>query len=103
MRVPMRALIVEDSDDDALLLLNVLQEGGYDVTHARVFSEAGMRAALGDASWDIIISDHRMPGFDALRALSVRAELAPDVPFIVLSGSIGEDVAVDAMRAGASD
>ncbi len=103
MRVPIRALIVEDSDDDALLLLNVLREDGYEVTHTRVCTESGMRAALGGGRWDIIISDHRMPGFDALRALVVRAELAPDVPFIVLSGSIGEDIAVDAMRSGADD
>lgn len=103
IRLPLRALIVEDSDDDAVLLLDLLAEGGYEVTHRRVETAEAMREALKAQTWDIVISDHRMPRFDALAALKLRGLLAPELPFIVVSGGIGEEAAVEAMRSGAAD
>jgi signal transduction histidine kinase/FixJ family two-component response regulator len=103
MSVPLRVLVVEDSEDDALLLLGELEDGGYEVAHQRVENEAEMRAALGSAAWDIVISDYTMPRFSGLAALRITQELRPDIPFIIISGNIGEDVAAEAVRAGAND
>ncbi len=103
MRIPVRVLLVEESGDDALVLLQLLAEGGYDVAHRRVETADAMRAAFEKEEWDIIVSDHRMPRFDVLGALKLRGQYAPDVPFIVVSGGIGEEAAVEAMRGGADD
>ena len=103
MGVPLRALIVEDSEDDSALLLLELRRGGYDPTWKRVETAAGMKASLAESSWDLVISDYRMPGFSALDALSVLHERGLDLPFIIVSGAIGEDTAVGAMKAGAHD
>jgi two-component system cell cycle sensor histidine kinase/response regulator CckA len=99
----LRVLLVEDSADDADLLLRELKRAGYDAVHERVWSAEGIISALGSASWDLVISDHGMPAFSGTEALLIVREHAPDVPFIFVSGSIGEDVAVAAMRAGAQD
>ena len=99
----LRLLIVEDSEFDAALLILELKKGGYDVTHHRVQTEEDMLAALREQSWDLIISDYSMPRFSAHAALAVAKEHNPDVPFIVVSGTVGEDVAVEVMRAGAQD
>jgi signal transduction histidine kinase/FixJ family two-component response regulator len=101
--IPLRVLVVEDSEDDALLLLGELEAGGYEVTHRRVENETEMRAALGSVAWDIVISDYTMPRFSGLAALRTAQELRPDIPFIIISGNIGEDVAAEAVRAGAND
>ena len=103
MGIVLRVLLVEDSADDARLLVRQLTSGGYEVQHERVESPAAMRAALTRASWDLVISDYSMPGFSGTAALSLVQELGVDVPFIFVSGTIGEDVAVAAMKAGASD
>lgn len=103
MKRPLRALIVEDSEDDCLLLRTELARGGYEVIHERVETPEAMTAALNRGSWDVIISDHRMPQFSSLAALELHKEHAPDAPFIVVSGNIGEELAVAAMRAGAHD
>jgi diguanylate cyclase (GGDEF)-like protein/PAS domain S-box-containing protein len=100
---PLRALIVEDSEDDALQVLRVLKRAGYVVSHERVESPGGMRAALDGQAWDIVICDFRMSGFDGRAALAMLRERNPDLPFIVVSGAIGEDTAVEMMKAGASD
>ncbi len=103
MTTPLRCLIVEDSEDDAQLLVAELRGGGFDVTWERVFTSETTRAALARAPWDIVLSDFRMPQFTGLDALAlVRACLVPP-PFILVSGTIGEEIAVSAMRAGASD
>jgi PAS domain S-box-containing protein len=99
----LRVLLVEDSADDADLLLRELKRAGYDPTHERVWSAAGIISALGRSEWDLVISDHGMPAFSGTEALLIVREHAPDIPFIFVSGSIGEDVAVAAMRAGAQD
>ncbi len=103
MKTPLRALIVEDSEDDCLLLKGELTRGGYEVTHERVETPEAMNAALDRGDWDIIISDHRMPQFSSVAALELHKERTRDIPFIVVSGSIGEELAVAVMRAGAND
>jgi len=100
---PLRVLIVEDSEEDCLLLNDVLARGGYGVTYRRVETAEGVKAALAEGNWDIVISDHRMPQFNSLAALKLCKELASNLPFIVVSGSIGEELAVSAMKAGAHD
>src|SRR5580698_6801890 len=98
MQTPLRVLIVEDSEDDCLLLKNELTRGGYAVTYRRVETAEGMTAALAEEDWDIVVSDHRMPQFSSLAALKLFKEQARNIPFIVVSGSIGEELAVGAMK-----
>src|SRR5688572_1014176 len=100
---PLRVLIVEDSEDDTALLLRALRRGGYDPVYARVDTAAAMLAALADHTWDIIVSDYVMPGFSAPHALSLLKERGIDLPVIIISGQIGEDVAVASIKAGAND
>ena len=99
----LRVLLIEDSEDDALLLLEELRAGGYTVSWERVETADTMRVALDNADWDAIISDYNLPQFTGLEALEIVTEQGLDVPFIIVSGTIGEDVAVAAMRAGAHD
>lgn len=99
----LRVLLVEDSEDDALLLQRLLRKGGYEPEARRVETQSDMQAALHEAEWDIIISDFSMPGFNGLAALKLYNEAHLDIPFILVSGTIGEETAVEAMRAGAHD
>ena len=103
MTTPLNILIVEDSEDDYMLLVRELRRGGYDLVHERVETPETMRSALANRRWDIIISDFLLPKFSGLSALALIQELSLDVPFIIVSGNIGEDTAVGAMRAGAND
>src|ERR687890_1218030 len=104
MGVDLRVLLVEDSEDDALLLVRRLRKGGYDPTWERVDTPADMEAALDGAGWDLVISDHSMPAFSSSAALGLlRRKGFVDLPFIIVSGQIGEDAAVAAMKAGAHD
>jgi len=103
MGKPLRLLIVEDSEDDAQLLLIDLRRGGYEPSYKRVETREGMKAALASQEWDLVISDYVMPTFSGMEALGVLRESRLDLPFILLSGNIGEDIAVDAMKAGAND
>ncbi|MEO5656688.1 MAG: diguanylate cyclase, partial [Nitrospiria bacterium] len=102
MGVPLRVLIVEDSEDDAALLLRELRRGGYDVESERVDTAPAMRAALS-RPWDLIVSDYTLPHFNGLAALDLWKNAGLDIPFLIVSGSIGEDTAVGAMKAGAND
>jgi PAS domain S-box-containing protein len=102
MGKPLRVLMVEDSEDHTLLLRHELQRGGYELAYERVDTLAAMKTALKQ-SWDLILSDYNMPGFSGLDALKLAQKKIPDVPFILVSGQIGEDKAVDAMKAGADD
>ena len=99
----MRLLHVEDSLNDAALTERFLTRAGYEVHSRRVIDEQDMRAALARQAWDIIIADHRLPEFDAPSALAVLKESGLDIPFIVVSGAMGEELAVAMMRAGAQD
>jgi PAS domain S-box-containing protein len=96
-------LHVEDSEDDVLLVVRHLQREGYAPAVTRVSDAASMKAALERSEFDVVLSDFVMPGFSAPEALRTLRESEKDLPFIVVSGSIGEDVAVEAMRAGAQD
>ncbi len=99
----LHALLVEDSENDALLVVRTLRQGGYDLTYERVQTPEAMRAALDRETWDIVIADYAMPQFSGLAALQILQESGLDMPFIVVSGTIGETVAVSMMRAGAHD
>src|SRR6478672_1543956 len=103
MNKSLRVLMVEDSEDDAHFLVRELKRGGFEPVFERVETSKGLASALERQSWDIIISDHSMPGFGSLDALELVKGKELDVPFIVVSGAIGEDMAVKAMKAGASD
>jgi len=96
-------LFIEDSEDDVELALHALKRDGIDPAWRRVQSEAAMRAALGEVSPDVILSDFSMPGFDGLSALKLAREVVPEVPFIFVSGTIGEERAIEAIRLGATD
>ncbi len=99
---PLRVLFVEDSAADAELMLRALKAGGFDPVHERVETAATLRAALA-GPWDVVLSDYYLPELEAPAALALVRERAPDLPFLVVSGSMGEDTAVAAMKAGATD
>lgn len=99
----LRVLIIEDSEDDAILLVQELKRGGYDPIFERVDTPAAMIEFLEKQTWDILICDYSMPHFNALEALKLLHKSGLDLPFIIFSGKIGEDTAVAAMKAGAHD
>jgi len=103
VKTSLRALIVEDSEFDAQMMVSMLRKGGYEVTSERVETESGLKTALEKASWDIILADYNLPEFNAVAALQVLQRSGLDLPFIIVSGGIGEDIAVEAMKAGAHD
>lgn len=104
MTTPLRVLIVEDSEDDALLLQRELSQGGFKLTQAqRVDTPGAMAVALRTQHWDVVISDFSMPSFSALGAIQTLHESELDIPIIIVSGTVGELVAVETMRAGAHD
>ncbi|MEA2697266.1 MAG: hypothetical protein QOI66_1537 [Myxococcales bacterium] len=100
---PLRLLLAEDTENDALLLERQLKIGGFAVTIERVQTREAMRAALAQKSFDLVVSDYVMPGFDALDALATLKEAGLDLPFIVVSGTVDEASAVIALKAGAHD
>src|SRR5690349_11126698 len=99
----LRTLVVEDSEDDAQLLLRQLRKNGYHPVAARVETAEQMSNLLDDQVWDLIIADYSLPQFSALRALELLHQKRLDIPFIIVSGTIGEATAVEAMKAGAHD
>ena len=103
MDIPLRVLIIEDSDRDVALEVRALKAAGYQVTYAVAETAAEMKAALNKQAFDIVISDHGLPQFDAPGALAMLKQSGLDIPFIVVSGSIGEETAVELMKAGAHD
>ncbi len=103
MNGPRRVLLVEDSADDAELAVRAIRRGGCDVTYHRVDTPEAMRAALVNGSWDVVIADYAMPHFNGPAALKILRETGLDLPFILVSGTVGEDVAVEAMKYGADD
>lgn len=103
MKTALNVLIVEDSPEDAELVVRNLERAGHELVHERVDTAEAMQEALIRSNWDLIISDHRMPRFSSLAALKVYHQNNLNIPFIVVSGSIGEETAVAAMKAGAHD
>lgn len=103
MSRPIKVLIVEDSEDDTHLLVRQLRQGGYAPHYLRVETPGAMEAALASQAWDLVISDYSMPRFSGLQALKLLKQKGLDLPFIIVSGKIGEETAVAAMKAGADD
>lgn len=99
----LRVLIVEDSEDDAQLLLRELRKGGFQPEWERVETSEALETALMRRHWDIVLSDYALPSFNGIEALGSVRRHAPDLPFILLSGKVGEDIAAEAMRRGAQD
>ena len=100
---PLRVLIVEDSEEDADLLVLELKRGGYDPAFRRVDTAEEMAAALSEDNWDLVLSDYSMPAFTLPEALELVRDKGLDVPFVIVSATIGEEAAVAAMKAGAHD
>jgi phosphoserine phosphatase RsbU/P len=100
--VPLRVLVVEDSEDDAELVLWALRRGGYAPMSRRVETAVEMAEALRRGSWDVVIADYAMPHFGALSALWVLREFGSDLPCLIVSGAISDEMAVSCMKAGAS-
>jgi phosphoserine phosphatase RsbU/P len=96
-------LIVEDSENDALLLMRELKMGGYEPEYERVETREAMEKALAAPGWDVVVSDYRLPLFGAPEALALFRESGLEAPFIVVSGKLGEDAAVEVMKAGADE
>jgi response regulator RpfG family c-di-GMP phosphodiesterase len=103
MGVPLRLLIIEDSEDDARLLLREILRGGYEVESERVETADAMQSALTHQQWDLIICDFSLPRFSAPKALELLKQSGIDLPFIIASGTVGEESAVNALKAGAHD
>ena len=98
-----RVLLVEDSEDDALLLRRELEKGGFAPQISRVETADAYRAALGEGGWDLVIGDYVLPAFGGQDALKILRAMDPDLPFLIVSGVVGEEVAVETMKAGAND
>jgi len=103
MGIPLRALIIEDSEDDAKLIARELESGGFDVKYQRVDSPEALRRACDSQEWDLVISDYSMPHFSGTEVLKFVRSRHMEAPFIFVSGTIGEETAVAAMRNGAQD
>lgn len=103
MGTKIKLLLIEDNEDDSILEICMLQNGGFDVEYTRVETEEEMRNALKEKQWSCVISDYSLPRFSGLLALQIFKESGLDIPFILVSGTIGEEIAVEAMRAGAHD
>jgi len=99
----LKVLLVEDSADDALLLMRQIRKGGFMASFLRVDEAESMKTALLKEQWDICITDHNMPSFDSTAALQLIKESGLDIPTVIVSGSIGEEIAVKAMKEGAHD
>jgi len=103
MDKPIRVLIVDDSEDDGLLLLRNLKNGGFNPSYEQMDTAEAMSKALDNQTWDVILCDNSMPGFDASSALELYKDKGLDLPFIIVSGTIADETAVAAMKAGAHD
>jgi two-component system cell cycle sensor histidine kinase/response regulator CckA len=103
MEESLHVLLVEDSEQDAFLINRALRQGGFDPIVERVETPDAMRAALARQAWDVVISDYKLPRFSGTAALQLLQDSGADLPFILVSGTIGEEIAVAAMKAGAHD
>ena len=103
MLKPLKLLLVEDSEDDALLLLRTLKRSGYEPSAHRVQNADELAIALLDSGWDIILCDYHMPGFSGVDAIALLKMMALDIPLIMVSGAIGEETALDCIHRGAGD
>src|ERR1700761_7761503 len=98
MRQPLHILIVEDSEHDVIFVVRTLQRGGFEPVFERVETEGEFKTALANRHWDVVIADYHLPQFGAIEALRLLQETKLDLPFIIVSGAIGEETAVAAMK-----
>src|SRR5690349_3395965 len=103
MGIPLSVLIIEDSEDDALMVLRELKRVGYDLDFKRVDTSDALKASLAERQWDLVVSDFSMPRFSGTDALKLVRSTGSDAPFIFVSGTMGEDAAVAALKDGAQD
>jgi len=103
MGKPLQVLMIEDSENDALLIIQVLKKGGYDPEYTRVETARAMQNALRDKPWDIILCNYQLPKFSGLKAIALVKEIQIDIPLIMVSGAIGEEKAAECIRSGARD
>ncbi|MCI0532300.1 MAG: response regulator, partial [candidate division Zixibacteria bacterium] len=103
MKKEIKVLIVEDSQEDFLLILREFKQAGYEILHQRVDTAEELKQALTKQDWDIILSDYSMPNLNGLEALEIVKKAGKDTPFLIVSGSIGEDAAVEILKKGAAD
>jgi DNA-binding NtrC family response regulator len=103
MAKPLQALLIEDSEDDATLIVHELEHGGYEVLFERIDTSRAIEEALGRKEWDIIICDHAMPHICAPEALQIVKRICPDTPFVIVSGWITDELAEAAKKEGARD
>ncbi len=103
MSIPLKALLIDDNEDDALLIIANLEQGGYNPDYKIIYTADALRHLLDTERWDVVLADFDMGQFTGLDALRITQEKGLDLPFIVVSGTIGEDVAVETMKAGAHD
>ena len=103
MKKKIKILMVEDSKDDPILIIRNIKKNGLNPVHERVETSEEMKAALDSKEWDIVLSDYKLPQFNGLDALKLFRRKNLEIPFIIISGTIGEELAVETMRKGASD
>ena len=103
MKSPIRILQLEDNPNDALLVRKLLEREGYVCDMMRVENRNDFVAALRDNKFDLVLSDMKLPTFDGLTALQISRQMAPDIPFVIVSGSMGEDAAIESLVNGATD
>ena len=103
MSTPLKVLIIDDSENDARLLVRRLEMSGFAPYWSRVETRDGLYAALDEGGWQVLLADLTLPGFSGQEALQIVQQRGLDPPFIFVSGTVGEEAAVDAMRAGAHD
>ncbi len=101
--IPLRVLYIEDNNDDAFIILRELKKGVYEVTCHLVETAGQFLSALAECKWDIILADYTVPGFGAMQALSILKDRNIDIPFIIISGTVDEEIAISAMKAGANN
>lgn len=103
MTIPLRALLVEDSEEDGKLIIEALRWENYEPQFVRVQTVVEMRAALNAREWDIVLCDYALPGFNAPAAMQLLKETGSELPLIIVSGTVAEGIAVEAMKSGAAD
>ena len=103
MRQPLNILVVEDSAEDLVFIIRELQRGGYEPVYQRVETAEDFMAALAVGGWEAVIADYSLPQFSAMEALELLQASGIDLPFLIVSGAIGEEMAVEAMKSGAHD
>lgn len=101
--IPLRVLYIEDNNDDAFIILRELKKGVYEITCHLVETAGQFFSALTECKWDIILADYTVPGFGAMQALSILKDRNIDIPFIIISGTVDEEIAISAMKAGANN